>query len=278
MALPSASDMFYRPAPPPQPPSRPAARPTDLPVTIDLTDLDDLGSDEWDFERVPSDSSSAITISSDSDSSVDAIVVTKHVKTRIKQFRKTRPKHDSRTDSEDIPAEERLKRFARKVAFKARSFLDTEAAHSGADSGDSAGAGDGYVSELIDDSPCSSESRAPSPAPRPVGHEIPTSKQRADCVRNQKKIALSTIIPALASPLKRSRSVMLTWHDPKSNKIRSKRYRCYDDIADESDGQAHYAYVPDVPQVSLSRHELKRKRTQRALAAHKKARAARKQR
>ena len=259
---------FYRPCAP----KRAPARHTGKPETIDLTDLEDSGSDEWNFEGVSSDSDNVvIAISSESDSPVEAIEYTKDVKVRIKKFRKTRPKHDSRIDSEDIPAEH----YARKVARKARTFLDTEAAHSGADSGDSANTGDGYVSGLIDDSSCSSESRAPSP----VGHEIPTNKQqRVDYARNAAEDATRAIIPALASPLKRSSTVMLTWYDPKSKEVRSKRYRCQDDIADESDGQARWAYVADVPQISLSRRELKRKRKQGALAQLKKARAALKQR
>jgi hypothetical protein len=261
--MPSAPNPFYRPVAP----SRSPARHTGKPETIDLTDLDDSGSDEWSFEGVSSDRDNVvIAISSDSDSSVEAIALTKDVKARIKKFRKTRPKPDSRPDSEDMPAEH----YARKVARKAREFLDAEAAHSGADSGDSDGGG--YVSELIDDSPCSSESRAPSPAPRPVGHEIPTSKQRADCVRNQKKIALSTIIPALANPLKRSSDVMLTWYDPKTDEVRSKRHRCQDDIAQESDGIARFAYVVG-PQVSFSSKELQKRRKQDAQAKLKKARA-----
>ena len=246
---------FYRPCAP----KRAPAHHTVKPETIDLADLDDSGSDEWSFEAVLSDSDTVvIAISSDSDSSVEAIEYTKDVKVRIKKFRKTRPKHDSRTDSEDIPAEQ----YARNVARKARAFLDTEAAHSGADSGDSAGAGDGYVSELIDDSSCSSESRAPSP----VDHEIPTNKQRADYARNAAEDAIRAIIPALASPLKRSSNVMLTWYDPKSEEVRSKRCRCQDDIAAESDGQERWVYVPDVPDAPQpSRKELKARRKRDAM-------------
>ena len=262
---------FYRPCAP----RRAPAHHTVKHETIDLTDLDDSGSDEWDFEGVSSDSSpEPITISSDSDSSVEAIVVTKHVKTRIKQFRKTRPKHDSCPDDEDLPA--KAERFARTVFRKAESFIDNEAGHSGADNNSGDSDDTGYVSNLINDSPSSSEPDFPSP----VAHVAPTSKQRGEHARNAAENAINVIIPAL-QPQKRPSVVKLTWCDPKSNKIRSKRCRCYDDISDESDGQARYAYVPyvpDEPQVSLSPRELKRKRTQRALAAHKKARAARKQR
>ena len=263
MTLPSASNPFYRPAAP----SRSPAHHTVKPVTIDLTDLS--GSEEWSFEAVLSDPDNVvIAISSDSDSSVEAIPLTKDVKARIKKFRKTRPKPDSRTDSEDIPAE----RFARKVAHKAREFLDTEAGldneagHSGADSGDSAG--DGYVSGLIDDATCSSESYAPSP----MGHEIPTSKQRNDFARNAAEDAISAIIPALANPRKRSSNVVLTWYDMQTDEVRSKRCRCQDDIEQESDGQERWAYVDDVPQPTPK--ALKLRRRQDALKKIKNARAA----
>ena len=272
MAPPSASDRYYGSAPPP---SRPAARPTREPEMIDLTDIGSGSSDEWDFEGVSSDSSpEPIQISSDSDSSVEAIVVTQDVRGRIKQFRKTRPKHDSCPDDEDLPA--KAERFARTVFRKAESFIDNEAGHSGADnSGDIDDTG--YVSNLINDSPSSSEPDAPSP----VAHVAPTRKQRGEHARNAAENAINVIIPTL-QPQKQPSVVKLTWCDPRSNKIRSKKYRCYDNISDESDGQASWAYVPDEPadepQVSLSPRELKRKRTQSALAAHKKARAARKQR
>ena len=104
-----------------------------------------------------------------------------------------------------------------------------------------------------------------------MGHEI-ERKQRNANARNAAEDAISAIIPALANPLKRSSDVTLTWYDPKTDEVRSKRCRCQDDIADESDGQLRWAYVADVPQPT--QRELKRRRRRDALTKLRNARAA----
>lgn len=256
----TAADLFFRPALPVQRPAQPITV-TIFNGTIDLTDLSSDA--DWSPFGVSSDSDIVSFTISSSDSSVEALTLTPTVRAKVKKFRKTRPKRDGCLDDEDLPAS----RYARKVALKARGFLDNEADHSGADSGDSTYDDTGYISGLINDSPSSSESDAP-----PADHEILTSEQRVEYARNAAEDAINVIIPALANPPQPSSDVTLTWYDPKTDKVRSKRYRCQDDIKRESDGELRWAYVPDVPQ--LSSRQLKRKRRRDAISQLKDARVA----
>ena len=255
----SAADLFFRPALPARRPAQPITA-TIFNGTIDLTDLSSDA--EWSFEHVSDSDEKEITISS-SESSVEPLPLTKDVKRKVKQFRKTRPKPDGRLDDEDLPAS----RYARKVSLKARGFLDNEASHSGADSGDSAYDDTGYISNLINDSPSSSESDAAS-----ADHEILTSEQRIEYARNAAEDAINVIIPALANPPQRSSNVTLTWYDPKTDKVCTMMTHDPDNIKHESDGELRWAYVPDVPQ--LSPRQLKRKRRRDAITQLKDARVA----